>query len=209
MTPYGRRVASFVAACVAIDLYGYAIYHAWRTHLIGPGVTLLLLSIVSTLGLIGLALAPRWIRTAQGEMPQPQPVARAPMRRWLIVVLALVSIAAGVGLAFGDRFLLGGPAHPVAAQWLAPVAFNTACVGLLIFTFIRLRRPSRFGIVFAVILTIDMALQLTPGTSLTRLVSLRFVFALIQMGAFSVPLALWAGHLWERVMTAIFTPPRR
>ena len=42
MTPFGRRVATFVGACLVFDLYGFAVYHAWRTHLLGAVPALVL-----------------------------------------------------------------------------------------------------------------------------------------------------------------------
>ncbi len=213
MTPFGRRVATFVAACVVVDLYGYAIYHAWQTHLIGPGLTLALLSVVAALGVLGLALAPAWIRRARGDAPPAQPPEgverRAPRPWWVTLMLALSAIALGAALAVGDSIFLAAPGHPAGAEWLELIAINTVCAGLFIFTMIRLRRPTRIGIALGVILTIQTALQLVPGASLARIVSLRFVFAMLQAAAFYVPFGLWAGHLWRRIMTAIFTPPRR
>jgi hypothetical protein len=210
VTPFGRRVATFVAACIVVDLYGYAIYHAWRTHLIGPGLTLGLLSLVAALGVAGLALAPAWLQRARGGAPAPQPVEpRTPRPWWLRVVLALASVAAGAALAVGDSIFLATPGHPVGSEWAELIAINAVCVGLLILTIIRLRRPTQIGIAIGVILTIQTALQLVPGASLARLLSLRFVFAIIQAGVFYVPFGLWAGHLWRRIMAAIFTPPRR
>ena len=206
MTPFGRRVGTLVAACIAVDLYGYAIYHAWQTHLIGPRVTLLLLTIVAGLGIVGLALAPAWIQRARGDAP-PAPVEPRTVRPWWFrLVLVLASIAGGVALTVGDWILLAGPG---SVAWALFIAVNTAFVGLTIFTFIRLRQPSRIGIALGVVLTIQAALQFTPGSSLTRVLTLRFVFAIVQAGVIYVPLGLWAGHLWARIMKAIFTPPRR
>jgi hypothetical protein len=210
VTPLGRRVATFVAACVAIDLYGYAIYHAWRTHLIGPGMTLVLLTVVAVLGVAGLALAPAWIRRARGEEAAPAPVEqRTPRPLWLNVVLVLAALAGGAGLALGDRIVWPQQAPASATEWIVLTAVNIAFAGLVIFTFLRIRRPTRIGIALAVILTIQSALQLVPGDSLARIASARFLFALVQMGVFYVPFGLWGGHLWRRIMTAIFTPPRR
>jgi hypothetical protein len=206
VTPSGRRIATLVAACIAVDLYGYAIYHAWQTHLIGPRVTLLLLSIVAALGILGLALAPAWIQRARGGAP-PTPVEPRTARPWWFrVVLVLASSAGGAALTVGDWLILAGSG---TVPWVYLIAINTAFVGLTVFTFIRLRHPSRVGIVIAVVLTIQAAFQFTPGSSPTRILSLRFIFAIIQWAVIYVPLGLWAGHLWSRIMKAIFTPPRR
>jgi hypothetical protein len=207
VTPFRRRVATLLGACVAIDLYGYAIYHAWQTHLIGPRTTLLLLSIVAALGLVGLALAPAWIQRARGEAPPAAVEPRAPRPRWFLGVMVLASIAGGAALAFADWIFLAAPGRPVA--WLVLIGVNAVFVGLDIFTLIRLRHPTRIGIALGVALTIQSAFQLTPGPSLARMLSFRFVFALIQAAVFYLPLGVWAGHLWWRVMNAIFTPPRR
>jgi hypothetical protein len=206
VTPFGRRVGTLVAACVAVDLYGYAIYHAWQTHLIGPRVTLLLLSVVAALGIVGLALAPAWIQRARGDAP-PAPVEQRAVRPWWFrVVLVLASIAGGVALTVGDWLFLAGTG---AVAWALLIAVNTAFVGLTVFTLMKLRRPSRVGIAIAAVLTIQAAFQFTPGPSLMRILSLRFIFALIQAAVIYMPLGLWAGHLWTRIMKAIFTPPRR
>lgn len=213
MTPFGRRVATFVAACLAVDLYGYAIYHAWRTHLIGPVLTLALLTLVAVLGIVGLALAPAWLRRARTDAPASHAVEpaeqRAPRPWWVTVILALSAVVLGVALAVGDSVFLATPGHPVGVEWWELIAINTACVGLFIFTIIRLRQPTQIGIAIGVILTIQTALQLVPGESIARIVSVRFVFAIVQAAAFYVPFGLWAGHLWRRIMAAIFTPPKR
>lgn len=210
MTPFRRRVTTLVAACIAVDLYGYAIYHAWQTRLIGPRATLLLLSIVAALGVVGLALAPAWIQRARGG-GSPAPVEqRAPRPWWFRMVLALAAVLGGAALAVGDWiFLRAAPGHPVGAEWLPLIGINTAFVGLAIFTAIRLRHPTRIGTALGVVLAIQAAFQLTPGASLARMFSLRFAFAIIQAAVFYVPFGLWAGHLWSRIMNAIFTPPRR
>ena len=206
MTPFGRRVGTLVAACIAVDLYGYAIYHAWQTHLIGPRVTLLLLSVVAALGVVGLALAPAWIQRARGDAPPPPVEARTARPWWVHLLLVLGAIAGGVALTVGDWLFLAGPG---TVAWALLIAINTVFVGLTIFTFIRLRQPSRIGIALGVVLTIQAALQFTPGSSLMRVLSVRFLFAIVQAGVVYVPLGLWAGHLWTRIMMAIFTPPRR
>jgi hypothetical protein len=204
VTPFGRRVGTLVAACIAVDLYGYAIYHAWQTHLIGPRVTLLLLSIVAGLGIVGLALAPAWIQRARGDAPPAAVEPRTVRPWWFRLLLVLASIAGGAALTIGDWLFLS---RPVAWAWL--IVINTAFVGLTIFTFIRLKQPSRVGIALGVILTAQSALQFTPGSSLARVLTFRFLFALVQAGVIYVPMGLWAGHLWARIMKAIFTPPRR
>jgi len=205
VTPFGRRVATLVAACVAVDLYGYAIYHAWQTHLIGPRVTLLLLSIVAALGIVGLALAPAWIQRARGDIPPP-PEPRTVRPWWFRLLLVLAAIAGGVALTIGDWVFMAGPG---SVAWALLIAINTIFVGLTIFTFMRLKQPSRIGIALGVVLTIQAALQFTPGSSLMRVLTLRFLFAILQAGVVYVPLGLWAGHLWARIVKAIFTPPRR
>lgn len=207
MTPFQRRVATLVGACIAVDLYGYAIYHAWQIRLIGPRVTLVLLSIVAALGVVGLALAPAWIQRARGDAPPVAVEPRAPRPWWFLLVLVLAAIAGGAALAVGDWIFLVAPGRHAA--WPALIGINTALVGLDIVTLIRLHRPTRIGIVLGVVLTIQAAFQVTPGASLARVVSLHFIFALVQAGAFYVPLGLWAGHLLWRVMNAIVTPPRR
>ena len=208
MTPFGRRVATFVVACLAFDLYGYAVYHAWRTHLLGPVPTLVLLTLMAVLGIAGLTLAPAWIRRERGDAPVAEEQ-RKPRPWWFPWLLALVSIAGGAGLAAWS-FLVWPPASPPGiGQWLGLIALDSACMGFLVFTILRLRRPERFGIALGVILTIDSALRLVGGIALPRILSLRFVFALVQMGIIYVPLCLWGGYLWRRIMTAIFTPPKR
>lgn len=206
MTPFGRRVSTLVAACIAVDLYGYAIYHAWQTHLIGPRVTLLLLSIVAGLGIVGLALAPAWIQRARGDAPPAAVEPRTVRPWWFRALLVLAAIAGGVALATGDWIFLAGPGQ---VAWALLIAVNTVFVGLTIFTFMRLREPSRIGIALGIVLAIQAAMQFTPGSSLMRVLSFRFLFAIAQAGVVYVPLGLWAGHLWARIMKAIFTPPRR
>lgn len=206
MTPFGRRVTTLVAACVAVDLYGYAIYHAWQTHLIGPRVTLLLLSLVAGLGIVGLALAPAWIQRARGDAPAAPAEPRMVRPWWFRVLLVLGAIAGGIALTVGDWICLAGPGQ---VAWALLIGVNTVFVGLTIFTFMRLRVPSRIGIALGIVLTIQAAMQFTPGSSLARVLSFRFLFAIVQAGVIYVPLGLWAGHLWARIMKAIFTPPRR
>jgi hypothetical protein len=82
-------------------------------------------------------------------------------------------------------------------------------VGFLVFTIVRLRRVELFGLALGVILTIDGSIRLVGGLSVAQILSLRFVFALVQMGVIYMPLCLWGGYLWRRIMTAIFTPPKR
>jgi hypothetical protein len=122
------------------------------------------------------------------------------------LLLVLAALAGGVALTVGDWLFFAGQA---GISWPLLISINTVFSGLTIFTFIRLRQPSRIGIALGVVLTIQAAFQFTPGSSLARIVSLRFIFALIQAGVVYVPLGLWAGHLWARIMKAIFTPPKR
>ena len=217
MTPQGRRVVTFVVACFAFDLYGYAVYHAWRTHLLGSAATLIALTAMAGVGIVGLAFAPNWLRRAGGGIPapasgeQPAVAVEPPKRRpwWLAGVLVLASIAGGVGLTAWSWLEWPPPQPPTTVQWLLLVALDTACVGFLIFTIVRLRRPERFGLALGVILTIDGAVRLVGGIALARILSLRFVFGLLQMGVIYMPLCLWGGYLWRRIMQAIFTAPRR
>lgn len=210
MTPFGRRVATFVAACFAFDLYGYAVYHAWRTHLLGPVSTLILLTVMAALGIAGLALAPKWLRRPE----QPAPVEQGkeqpkPRPWWFAPLLVLAALAGGVGLAAWSWLEWPPATPPTITQWLLLIALDTACVGFLLFTIVRLRHFERFGLAIGIVLTIDGAIRLVGGIQLARILSLRFVFAILQMGVIYMPLCLWGGHLWRRIMTAIFTPPRR
>jgi hypothetical protein len=215
MTPFGKRVGTFVAACLALDLYGYAVYHAWRTHLIGSATTLILLTLIAALGIAGLLMAPKWLERARGGPPAPPPESRPRLPWWLIVALALGSIAAGAGIAEWGRLVL--PTVPgTIGERLGVVALDAACVGFFVFTVIRLRRPGvirpgalRFGLALGVVFTIEGAFQVVGGLSLAHVLSVAFLYALVQMGVIDVPLFLWAGYLWGRVMAAIFTPPRR
>jgi hypothetical protein len=218
MTPFGKRVGTFVAACLALDLYGYAVYHAWRTHLLGSATTLVLLTLIAALGITGLLMAPRWLEQARGGPPAPAPEPGSAPRRlpwWLIAALALGSIAAGVGLSEWGRLVLP-PTPGTTGERLGIVALDAACIGFFVFTVIRLRRPSairpgalRLGLALGLIFTIEGAFQVVGGLSLAHVLSARFVYALVQMGVIDVPLFLWAGYLWGRVMAAIFTPPKR
>jgi hypothetical protein len=210
VTPFGRRVATFVGACLVFDLYGYAVYHAWRTHLLGPVPALVLLTLMAVLGIAGMVFAPAWIRRAGGQVPAPlveEPRKRRPW--WFPWLLALASIAGGAGLAAWSWIAWPPPAPPTVAQWLLLVALDAACVGFLVFTIVRLKRPERFGLALGVILTIDGSIRLVGGFSVAHILSLRFVFGLIQMGVIYLPICLWGGYLWRRIMTAIFTPPKR
>jgi hypothetical protein len=210
VTPFGRRVATFVGACLVFDLYGYAVYHAWRTQLLGPVPALVLLTLMAVLGIAGIVFAPAWIRRASGQASAPvveEPRKRRP--RWFLWLLVLASIAGGAGLAACDWIAWPPSAPPTAVQWLALVALDTACVGFLVFTIVRLRRVELFGLALGVILTIDGSIRLVGGLSVAQILSLRFVFALVQMGVIYMPLCLWGGYLWRRIMTAIFTPPKR
>jgi hypothetical protein len=216
VTPFGRRVATFMAACFAFDLYGYAVYHAWRTHLLGSVSTLVLLTLMAVLGIAGLALAPAWLKRSTGAAATPaaieQPAAveqSKPRPWWFAWVLVLASIAGGVGLAAWSWLEWPPATPPTAVQSFLLIALDTACVGFLVFTIVRLRRPERFGLALGVILTIDGAVRLVGGIELARILSLKFVFGIIQMGVIYMPLCLWGGYLWRRIMTAIFTPPRR
>ena len=213
MTPFGRRVATFMVACFAFDLYGYAVYHAWRTHLLGSVATLVLLTAMAALGIAGLAFAPAWLRRPSGDVSVSTPPApETPQKRrpwWFAWVLVFASIAGGTGLAAWSWVEWPPLAPPTTVQWLLLIALDTACVGFLVFTIIRLRHPERFGLALGVILTIDGAVRLVGGLALAHILSMRFVFGLIQMGVIYMPLCLWGAHLWRRIMTAIFTPPRR
>src|SRR5262249_10800072 len=219
MNPFGRRVATFVVACLAFDLWGYAVYHAWRTQLIGAVPALIVLTVMAVLGLGCLALGPRWIGRAPGvttevtEPSEPPPKARP----WLVLALGLGSIAAGAGLDAWGRFVfppVGAPAG--TGELAAGIAINAACVGFLVFTVIRLSRPGalrpvarRFALALAIFGTIEAAARVAGGVTLPQLLSARFAYAVVQMGIIYVPLCLWAGYIWGRIMSAIFTPPRR
>jgi hypothetical protein len=223
VNPFGKRVATFVAACMALDLYGYAVYHAWRTHYIGSVTTLVLLTLIAGLGIGGLLLAPKWLEQAKGAASPtsapaapPAPESVAPRRPWWLPwLLGLGSIAAGFGIAEWGRIVL--PAAPsTLGEWLGVVALDAACVGFSVFTVIRLRRPSafrpiarQFGLALGVIFTIEGAFQVVGGLSIAHVFSVQFLFALVQMAVIDVPLFLWAGYVWSRVMSAIFTPPKR
>jgi hypothetical protein len=210
VTPFGRRVATFVAACLAFDLYGYAVYHAWRTHLLGATATLVSLTLMAALGIAGIVLAPAWIRRGNGEVSAPATEEQRKRRPWWFPwVLALVALAGGAGLAAWSWLVWPPATPPTAEQWLLLIGLDAACVGFLIFTIVRLRRPERFGLALGVILTIDGAIRLVGGVSVAQIVSPRFVFGLIQMGVIYMPICLWGGYLWRRIMTAIFTPPKR
>ena len=210
MTPFGRRVATFVAACLAFDLYGFAVYRAWRTHLLGPVATLVLLTVMAALGIAGMAVAPAWLRRAKGEGSAPA-TEEQPKRRpwWFPWVLALAAIVGGTGLAAWSWLAWPSVTPPTGTQRLLLIALDSACVGFLIFTVVRLRRPERFGLALGVILTIDGAIRLVGGIALAQILSLRFVFGIVQMGVIYLPICLWGGYLWRRIMSAIFTPPKR
>jgi len=209
VTPFGRRVVTFMAACLAFDLYGYAVYHAWRTHLIGPALALVLLSLMAVLGIAGLILAPGWIRRAHGGLAPPIEEQRKPRPWWFYGLALLASIVGGAGLAAWSWIEWPPVSPPTAGQWLQLIALDGACVGFLIFTILRLRRFEQFGIALGVILTIDGAIRLVGGIALARILSVRFLFGIVQMGVIYLPFCLWGGYLWRRIMAAIFTPPRR
>jgi hypothetical protein len=209
VTPFGRRVVTFMAACLAFDLYGYAVYHAWRAHLIGPAFALVLLTLMAALGIAGLILAPAWIRRDPGGTAPPIGEQPKPRSWWLLSLAVLASIAGGAGLAAWSWIEWPPLSPPNASQWLQLIALDTACVGFLVFTLLRLRRFERFGLALGVILTIDGAIRLVGGVALGRILSVRFLFGIVQMGVIYLPFCLWGGYLWRRIMTAIFTPPRR
>jgi hypothetical protein len=198
-----------MAACLALDLYGYAVYHAWRTHLIGPAFALVLLTLMAVLGIAGLILAPAWIRRDDGGVA-PQREEKRTRRPWWVFWLAVfASLVGGAGLAAWSWIEWPPLSPPTTSQWLQLIALDCACVGFFIFTILRLRRFEQFGLVLGVILTIDGAVRLAGGVALARILSVRFVFGLVQMGVIYMPFCLWGGYLWRRIMMAIFTPPRR
>jgi hypothetical protein len=207
VTPFGRRVVTFVGACLVFDLYGYAVYHAWSTHLLGGAPALVLLTLIAVLGIVGLVLAPNWIRRASGA-PAMAPVTEPPRARrpwWFPWLLTITSLAAGAGLAAWSWLAWPPAVRPTIPQWLLLIALDCACVGFLVFTIVRIRRPERFGLAIGIVLTLDGAIRLVGGLTVSQILSLRFVFGLVQMGIIYLPICLWGGYLWRRIMTAIFS----